>query len=318
MKTTVPPEPEITRQMSPSTSHRSADPERDYVGYGPMPPDVTWPGGRRVAVSVVLNIEEGAERSVARGDAADDLNGHWGTHTAHPEMRNLALESAFEYGSRAGIWRVLRILRRHEVRATAFACAVALEANPRVARALVADGHEIANHGNQWDEHAHLAPIRERQLVERSTRSLQRTTGERPRCWYSRDGITAETRRIIRDAGYTYDSNDFSDDVPHAVDVDGARHMLVPYGSDTNDSSLMSTFRTGGAFTAYLRDTLEMLLVDPGQGPGMMTVALHPRVIGRPAYAGALDAFLADAATRPQVWFARRDEIARHWETVTA
>jgi peptidoglycan/xylan/chitin deacetylase (PgdA/CDA1 family) len=291
---------------------------RDYVGYGEAPPSVRWPGGARVAVSVVLNIEEGAERSVARGDAVDDLNGHWGEHSAHPKVRNLALESAFEYGSRAGIWRVLRILRRHDVRATAFACAVALELNPSVARSLVADGHEIANHGNQWDEHAALRPDEETALIARSTESLERTTGERPRCWYSRDGVSPDTRRLIRAAGYTYDSNSFAEDVPHVVGVAGDEHLLVPYASDTNDSSLMKTFRTGRAFSTYLRDTLEMLIHDTRPGPAMMTVALHPRVIGRPAYAGALDSFLAYAAARPEVWFARRDEIARHWAAATA
>jgi peptidoglycan/xylan/chitin deacetylase (PgdA/CDA1 family) len=304
--------------IHPAGSTPDMAPERDYVGRGPTPPAFTWPGGRRVAVSVVLNIEEGAERSVARGDAVDDLNGHWGVHTAHPEVRNLALESAFEYGSRAGIWRVLRILDRHDVRATAFACAVALEANPLVARALVEAGHEIANHGHQWDEHAFLAAEAERRLIERSTESLERTTGQRPRCWYSRDGVSVNTRRLIREAGYTYDSNYFADDVPTAMRVDGAEHVLVPYASDTNDSSLMGTFRTGGAFTAYLRDTLEMLLDDTRPSPAMMTVALHPRVIGRPAYAGALDAFLAFAAAQPDVWFARRDEIAHHWQTLAA
>jgi peptidoglycan/xylan/chitin deacetylase (PgdA/CDA1 family) len=294
-----------------------AESTRDYLGYGESPPKVAWPGGARVAVSVVLNIEEGAERSVARGDAVDDLNGHWGEHAAHPQVRNLALESAFEYGSRAGIWRVLRILRRHDVRATAFACAVALELNPSVAKALVADGHEIANHGYQWDEHATLTPAQEAELVARSTESLERTSGERPRCWYSRDGVSPDTRRLIRAAGYTYDSNSFAEDVPHLVQVDGDAHLLVPYASDTNDSSLMKTFRTGRAFSTYLRDTLEMLIDDTRPGPGVLTVALHPRVIGRPAYAGALDAFLGHAAARPEVWFARRDEIARHWATAT-
>jgi peptidoglycan/xylan/chitin deacetylase (PgdA/CDA1 family) len=289
---------------------------RDYVGYGESPPRVSWPGGARVAISVVLNIEEGAERSVARGDAVDDLNGHWAAHSVHPNRRNLDLESAFEYGARAGIWRVLRILRAHDVRATAFACALALELNPLVARALVRDGHEIANHGFQWDEHAGLSPEVEKALIERSTASLERTTGERPRCWYTRDGVNPETRRLIRALGYTYDSNAFAEDQPYYTEVDGIPHVLVPYASDTNDSSLVRTFRTGGAFEAYLRDTLEMLREDTRRGASLMTLGLHPRVIGRPAYARALDSFLTHATALPDVWFARRDEIADHWRNV--
>jgi allantoinase len=274
---------------------------------------MTWPDGARVAVSIVLNIEEGAERSVARGDDVDDLNGHWAHHNAHAQARNLALESAFEYGSRAGIWRVLRILRRHGVPATAFACAVALELNPQVAAALVAHGHEIANHGNQWDEHADLPPAEERALLERSTASLERTTGHRPRCWYSRDGITAATRPMIRELGYTYDSNASCDDLPFSVDVDGEPHVVVPYAGDTNDSGLVKTFRTADAFARYLLDSLEMLEADPRGGPALMSVGLHPRLIGRPAFAAALDRFLSSAVPRSQVWFATRAQIADHW-----
>ena len=291
---------------------------RDYVGYGESPPRVTWPGGARVAISIVLNIEEGAERSVARGDAVDDLNGHWAPHSVDPAWRNLDLESAFEYGARAGIWRVLRILRVHDVPATAFACAVALELNPDVARALVRDGHEIANHGYQWDEHAGLTAEEENALIVRSTESLERTTGERPRCWYSRDGLTASTRRLTRAAGYTYDSNAFAEDQPYYTEVDGVAHVLVPYASDTNDSSLVRTFRTGGAFADYLGDTLEMLRSDTRPGASMMTLGLHPRIVGRPAYARALEGFIADAKALPDVWFARRDEIARHWRNVAS
>lgn len=286
---------------------------RDYVGYGGRPPARPWPGGARVAISVVINVEEGAERSVARGDTVDDRQGGWSEHATHPSARNLALESAFEYGSRAGIWRLLRVLDRHQVRATAFACARALELNPAVARALVARGHEIANHGYQWDEHTGRADGEEQALIGRSTASLLASTGEQPGCWYSRDGVTTDTRRLIRAAGYTYDSNSFSDDRPYALEVDGARHTIVPYAGDTNDSGLVCSFPTARVFARYLSDTLELLRTEDEPAGSLMTVALHPRLAGRPAYAGALDRFLSEAAG-PGVWFATRGEIARYWE----
>jgi len=266
-----------------------------------------------VAVSLVLNIEEGAERSVARGDHADDLNGHWAEHTAHPTRRNLALESAFAYGSRAGIWRILRILRRNGVPATAFACALALELNQAVADALVRDGHEIANHGYQWDEHTGLPPEDEARLIELSTASLERTTGQRPLGWFSRDGVSDTTRQVLHALGYRYDSNYFGGDQPRTLEEDGRRHLVVPYAGDTNDSGLVRAYPTARSFTTYLRDSLEQLLADSADIPAVMTVGLHPRLIGRPAYASALEAFLVHAAADPRVWFGRRDEIAVHW-----
>lgn len=291
---------------------------RDFVGYGATPPRFAWPNGARVAISVVINVEEGAERAVARGDARDDLNGQWSRHSAPPAQRNLTLESAFEYGSRAGIWRLLRVLRRHRIRATVFACGTALELNPSVAEALVEDGHEIANHGLQWDEHAQLAPGEEERLIAAATDSLAVSTGTTPRCWYSRDGISPTTRELLRDRGYTYDSNSFADDLPYHVSVGGVPHPVLPYTGDANDSGLVRVFPTGRAFTAFLRENLAMLATDPRPGPSVMSIGLHPRLIGRPAYAGALDRFIVEATTLHDVWFATRAEIVAAWETATA
>ena len=289
---------------------------RDYIGYGATPPDCLWPGGNRVACSVVLNIEEGAERAVARGDIADDVNADWGTYSVDPVVRNPLLESAFEYGSRAGIWRLLAILERHGVRATAFACGVALELNPPLAKALVARGHEIANHGYHWDEHALLSIDDERALLKRSTDALVGATGEQPRCWYSRDGVTPNSRQLLRDAGYTYDSNGFADDLPYPVNVGGKPYTVVPYTGDANDSGLLRVFPTGAAFGRYLGDTLEMLLDDTRPGAAVMTLGLHPRLVGRPAYALHLSRFLDLACARKGVWFATRGEIATAWQAM--
>ncbi|GAA3683984.1 allantoinase PuuE [Arthrobacter ginkgonis] len=288
-------------------------PARDFIGYGECPPEFRWPDGARVAVSLVINVEEGAERSVARGDAADDLGAHWVRAGASPASRNLTLESAFEYGSRAGIWRMLRVLERHRVRATAFCCAAALQANPEIAAALVRNRHEIADHGHQWDTHAGLAAEDERTLIVRSRDAIAASAGRRPTSWYSRDGLNPHTRRILAAEGFTYESNSFNDDLPHwGSGPENPRLPVFPYAGDTNDSGLLNQFPTAAAFAGHLIGALETLLADTRTGPATMSVGLHPRLIGRPAYATALDRFLEHARGKA-AWFATREEIVRWW-----
>lgn len=290
----------------PSTS-------RNFVGYGEHPPEFRWAGGARVAVSLVINVEDGAERSIARGGPADDLGAHWIKHAAHPTVRNLTLESAFEYGSRAGIWRVLRTLKRHNVRATAFCCATALEQNAQIAAALVRDGHEIADHGYNWDTHAGLAPHEERALITASRDSIARTTGVPPTSWYSRDGLNPDTRDILAATGFIYESNSFNDDLPHfGTGKDGTELPVLPYAGDTNDSGLFRQFPTATAFARHLCGALDMMLTDSRPGPSVMSVGLHPRLIGRPAYAAALDTFLSHAVKKP-AWIATRSQIIEAW-----
>ncbi|MEA5455996.1 polysaccharide deacetylase family protein [Sinomonas sp. JGH33] len=261
---------------------------RDLTGYGEHPPAVTWPGGSRVAVSLVLNIEEGAERSSAPGQ-----------------------ETAIDYGARAGIWRVLRILDRHGVKATAFCCALALESNPAIAAALAERGYEIADHGYGWDAHAGLTPEAERELIVASRDSIAASTGDRPTSWYSKDGLNPHTRRLLVEEGFAYESNSFNDDLPH-WGADAARLPVLPYSGDTNDAGLMSQFPTGQAFAEHLIGCLDLQLDDPRGGPSVMSVGLHPRIIGRPAYAGALDRFLEHAISRG-AWIATRREIIEAW-----
>lgn len=295
---------------------RSGSP-RDYVGYGETFPTRRWPNGSHVAVSLVLNIEDGAERRTVDGDAVDDTRPAWTVHQVPPGQRNLTLESAFDYGARAGIWRLLRTLREFDARATAFCCARALEVNPAIAAALVRDGHEIANHGLGWHTHTDLDEAAERDRIRRSTHLLERVTGQRPRCWYSRDGISRSTRQTMLDEGYGYDSNSFADDVPYSVPVGDSMLTVVPYAGDTNDSGLVSVFATGGAFGQYLCDSLEMLISDSRGISAVLSVGLHPRLIGRPAWTGGLRTFLRHARARG-AWIATRAEIVAHWETGSA
>jgi peptidoglycan/xylan/chitin deacetylase (PgdA/CDA1 family) len=261
---------------------------RDYVGYGAEAPAYLWPGNARVAVSLVINVEEGAETHAAPGQ-----------------------ETTFDYGARAGIWRILRILDGHGVRATAFCCAVALQRNPPVAAALVQRGYEIADHGYHWDTHAGLGVEEERALIVASRNAITEATGVRPTSWYSKDGLNPDTRKTLLEEGFLYESNSFNDDLPH-WGVDGVHLPVLPYAGDTNDSSLMGPYPTGRAFAEHLVGSLDLHLDDPRPGPSVMSVGLHPRIIGRPAYAGALDRFLNHALERG-AWIATRLEIVEWW-----
>ena len=290
--------------------------ERDFIGYGETPPDFRWPGGARVAVSLVINVEEGAERSIARGDGANDLGAHWIPASASA-ARNLTLESAFEYGSRAGIWRLLRLLRKHDVRATAFCCAAALQLNPPVAAALVRDGHEIADHGHQWDTHTDLDDDAEARLIGTSRDAIEASTGHSPTSWYSRDGLKPGTRKVLAGNGFSYESNSFNDDLPHRGSGSSNPDLpVLPYAGDTNDSGLFKQFPTAAAFGNHLIAALELLADDPRGGPSVMSVGLHPRLIGRPAYIGALDHFIAHAR-KNGAWIATREEIVNAWIQIT-
>ncbi|GAA4045751.1 allantoinase PuuE [Arthrobacter methylotrophus] len=291
--------------------------QRDFVGYGETPPDFRWSDDARVAVSLVLNVEEGAERSIPRGDSANDLGAHWIPAPASA-TRNLTLESAFEYGSRAGIWRLLRILRKHDVRATAFCCAVALQLNPSIAAALVRDRHEIADHGHQWDTHTNLDDDAEERLIRASRDAIAASTGRAPTSWYSRDGLKPGTRRVLAESGFAYESNSFNDDLPHwGSGLENPKLPVLPYAGDTNDSGLFKQFPTAKSFGDHLIAALDLLFDDPRGGPSVMSVGLHPRLIGRPAYAAALDRFLAHARGKA-AWFATREQIVNAWVQTTA
>lgn len=289
--------------------------ERDFVGYAGSPPAVEWPGGARLALSVVVNYEEGSEQSIAFGDPADEPQGEWGNFALGTGVRNYTVESFTEYGSRAGVWRVLDVLERHDVKATFFACALALERNPPVARAIVERGHEVCSHGYRWEDHFGMSREEDLARIRQAVESFERTTGVRPVGWYARNGLTDQTRELLVQEGFLYDSNAYNEDVPYFIEVSGRRHLVLPYSADTNDTKYWRPpgFVTPHMFTAYLNDTLDCLLEEAERVPKMMSVGLHVRISGRPARSLALDRFLDYARSRPGVWFARRDEIARCW-----
>lgn len=289
---------------------------RELVGYGNRPPTVAWPGGARLAVSVVVNYEEGSERSHALGDADQETMTEWGSYPMPPTIRNLAMESMYEYGSRVGVWRVLDILRAAEVKATFYACALAFEQNLEVAQTAVRDGHEICSHGYRWEEVFRLSEAEEREHIRLAIESFERTCGRRPVGWYCRYGPSERTRRlVVEEGGFLYDSDAYNDDIPYYVVVDGKHHLIVPYTPDVNDFRYWNApgLVSKNDFFVYMKDSFDTLYAESARYPRMMSIGLHPRMIGRPGRVMALRDFISYAKTFPDVWFATREEIARWW-----
>jgi putative urate catabolism protein len=288
---------------------------RDLAGYGAEPPHPQWPGGARLALSFVLNYEEGAERSVLDGDPSSEvfLSEIIGAQ-AFPD-RHLSMESMFEYGSRAGVWRVLRLFERHGRPLTVFGVAQALERNPAVVDAVLAAGHEIACHGLRWLPYQEVDAETERAHIAEATRIMTRLLGEHPAGWYTGRDSPSTRRLVVAQGGYLYDSDSYADDLPYWQRVDGKAHLVVPYALDTNDMRFATAqgFNSGDQFFAYLRDAFDVLYAEGAERPRMLSVGLHCRIVGRPARLAALQRFLEHVAAHEDVWVARRVDIARHW-----
>lgn len=290
--------------------------ERNLVGYGASPPTIRWPNGARLAVSLVVNYEEGSERSFAMGDPDQELLTEWGGYVLPPDIRNLAMESMYEYGSRVGVWRLLKLFEETDVKATFFASAVAFELNPEVARATVGAGHEICSHGYRWEEVFRLSKEEEREHMRMAIDSLEKTCGRRPLGWYCRYGPSVNTRALLaEEGGFLYDSDAYNDDVPYFVEVEAQRHLVVPYTPDINDFNFWNApgFVTAPEFARYLTDSFDLLYAESAVTPRMMSVGLHPRIIGRPGRLSGLRQFIEYASKYSDVWFATREEIARWW-----
>lgn len=289
---------------------------RDLVGYGENPPDPKWPNGARLALNFVLNYEEGGEACILHGDDASEANRTDvpGT-TPWKNERNLNVESMFEYGSRAGFWRIMRQFRERGLHFTAYAVGMALERAPENARAMVRDGHEIASHGYRWINYRHFDEETEREHMRLAIAAVERTTGSRPLGWFT-GRISTNTRRlVVEEGGFLYDSDSFADDLPYWVTVSGRQHLIIPYSMDCNDVRFAAEqpFNTGAEFLTYLKDAFDVLYAEGASSPKMMTVGLHCRLIGRPGRAASLASFLDYVLDHPDVWICRRVDIARHW-----
>ena len=275
--------------------------ERDFVGYGRNIPRVRWPGDARIAVSLVVNYEEGAEYSLLDGDSHHETNSEVPSPVP-ASQRDLFNESFFEYGSRVGVWRLLDLLEKYEVSSTFFCCALALERNPEVAKQIVAKGHEVCGHGYRWEEYHLLDREAERRAIEKTVASLTCTTGQRPLGWFTRYGASVNTRELVADeGGFIYDSGAFNDDLPYFVPVNNRPWLVLPYSMETNDAR----FWRGGLgsindFYDYLKDSFDCLYEEGQSHPKMMSVGLHCRIAGRPARSKAFERFLQYAKGFPE------------------
>jgi putative urate catabolism protein len=294
----------------------SADYPRDLAGYGRNPPDARWPGGARVALQFVVNFEEGGENSILHGDAASEafLSDVLGA-APWPGQRHMNVESMFEYGSRAGFWRLWRLFTARNLAVTVFGVASALARNPTIVAAMREADWEIASHGLKWIDYRNFSRADEAAHMREAIRLHTAATGERPRGWYT--GRTSEHTLplVIADGGFVYSSDSYADDLPYWVGGGGKPHLIVPYTLDANDMRFINPqgFAHGDEFFRYLRDSFDVLYAEGERAPKMMSVGLHCRLAGRPGRAAGLIKFLDYIAGFERVWVARRLDIARHW-----
>ncbi|MEM7170706.1 MAG: allantoinase PuuE [Pseudomonadota bacterium] len=289
---------------------------RDMVGYGPHPPQANWPNGARLALQFVMNYEEGGEYCLLHGDDHSEsfLSEVVG---AAPLMgkRHISTESIYEYGSRVGVWRILDLFQSRRAPLTIFAVAMALERNPAVAEAAIRAGHEICSHGYRWINYQDVPEDEERAHIEQSISIIKRLTGSRPLGWYTGRTSPNTRRLVVEEGGFLYDSDDYSDDLPFWIQVDGKPHLIIPYTLDANDMRFATPqgFNSGDQFFAYLKDSFDTLYEEGKQTARMMSVGLHCRLVGRPGRLASLARFLDYALSHQDVWVCRRIDIAHHW-----
>lgn len=296
---------------------------RDLVGYGRNLPHPRWPQQARIALQFVLNIEEGGENCVLHGDpGSEQFLSEMFNPAAYP-ARHLSMESIYEYGSRAGVWRILREFEKRGLPLTVFGVGMALQRTPDVARACVELGHEIACHGWRWIHYQNVDEATEREHIRLGLDAIEAVCGVRPLGWYTgRD--SPNTRRLVVDhGGLVYDSDYYGDDLPFWLQVrksDGqlAPHLVVPYTLDANDMrfALPQGFAQAEDFFIYLRDSFDALYAEGAEQPKMLSIGMHARLLGRPGRIRALQRFLDHVERHDRVWIARRIDIARHWQTV--
>lgn len=294
---------------------------RDLIGYGANPPKANWPGDARIAVQFVLNYEEGGENCVLHGDSHSEvfLSEIIGAQ-AYPD-RHMSMESIYEYGSRAGVWRVLREFKKRGLPLTIFGVATALQRNPEVTQAFLAEDHEIACHGLRWIHYQDMSEADEREHMREAIAIHTELTGQRPLGWYTGRDSPNTRRLVVEEGGFEYDSDYYGDDLPFWTTVetqygDRTPHLVVPYILDTNDMRFASPqgFNSGEQFFQYLKDAFDVLYQEGAETPKMLSIGLHCRLIGRPGRFRALQRFLDHIQQHEQVWICRRIDIARHWK----
>jgi allantoinase len=289
---------------------------RDLVGYGAHPPHPRWPNDARIAVNFVINYEEGSEPSVPDGeDVSETAMTETATGSQGFKGRNLAAEGMYEYGSRVGFWRIMRLFQERGLPVTVFGSALALERNPQACAAIKAAGYDVCCHGWRWVKQNELSEDEEREHVRRAVASLTNSVGERPLGWYCRYGPSVNTRKLlVEEGGFIYDSDAYNDELPYWVEVGGKPHLVVPYSLATNDAKFMSGgFATADDYFTFQKDGFDLMYREGATAPKMMSFGLHLRIIGHPSRCAGLERLLDHIMLRPAVWVCRRIDIARHW-----
>jgi peptidoglycan/xylan/chitin deacetylase (PgdA/CDA1 family) len=291
-------------------------PPRDFVGYGPSRPRVVWPNGAAVALSIVVNYEEGSEASKHDGDTRNEGMTEV-SYSMPDEFRDLAVESMYEYGSRAGIWRLARLFDEYAVKVTVYAAALAVERNPEVGRWIERAGHEPCSHGWRWEEVWLLDREEERRRIALAVESLTATCGRRPVGCYHRWAPSIHTRELlVEEGGFIYDSDAYSDDLPYFVEVSGKQHLVVPYSLAYNDSRFIFAqgFSAPSHFAQMVKRGLDEIRREARGGhPAMLSIGTHPRLFGQPGRTSALREVIEHCLEAGDVWIATREEIARWW-----
>jgi putative urate catabolism protein len=288
---------------------------RDMIGYGAAPPHPRWPNDARIAVQFVVNYEEGGENCILHGDAASET---FLSDIANPPAiqgaRNMNIESMYEYGSRAGFWRLLRLFEKHNFPFTCFGVGMALLRNPHAVAAMQHAGHEIATHGWRWIDYQHMDEAQERDHLHRAIEAHIEATGERPYGWYL-GRCSPNTRKLVaEEGGFLYDSDSYADDLPYWDTQHGRAQLIVPYTLEANDMRFATgSLSTGEQFYSYLKDSFDVLYAEGATAPIMMSIGLHCRLAGRAGKFAGLSRFLEYIATHKSVWVCRRLDIARHW-----
>ncbi|GHD32090.1 allantoinase PuuE [Parahalioglobus pacificus] len=289
---------------------------RDFIGYGQRTPKQVWPNDERLALQFVINYEEGGENCILNGDAASEtfLSEIIGAQPVEGS-RNMSMESIYEYGSRAGFWRLWRMFTEREISVTVYGVSTALEKNPEAVAAMKAANWEIACHGLKWIDYQHISKKEEREHIRQAIDLHTRVTGDRPLGWYT--GRTSpHTRDLVYEAGgFVYDADSYADDLPYWVGDYETPYLIVPYTLDANDMRFATNqgFNSGEQFFTYLKDAFDVLYEEGAAAPKMMSVGLHCRLVGRPGRAAALKRFLDYVLDFDDVWISRRIDIARHW-----
>jgi putative urate catabolism protein len=289
---------------------------RDMIGYGRTTPQPQWPNGAQLALQFVINYEEGGENCILHGDAASEafLSEILGAEP-WPGRRHMNMESIYEYGSRAGFWRLHRLFTSRGLPLTVYGVAMALARNPEAVAGMQEAGWEIASHGYRWIEYRDMAEDTERDHLQQAIAIHTRVTGSRPTGWYLGRCSTNTRKLVVQEGGFLYDSDSYADDLPYWNEDYGRPHLIIPYTMDANDMRFVTAqgFNSGEQFFTYLRDTFDMLYAEGETSPKMMSIGLHCRLVGRPGRAAGLERFVDYAQRQANVWFCRRIDIAHHW-----